>query len=294
MPPLALRSLLFAPGDSEAKMRKAIASPADAVILDLEDAVAPDAKAAARTMVRAVIADETRDEKPVLVRLNALDTGLTLADLAAVMPARPWGVVLPKCEGAADIDRLSFYLDALEARDEIAPGSTRIVTVATETAAATLNLSQASAGSKRLWGLLWGGEDLSACLGANGNRDADGAYTFPYQFARSQCLYAASALGVVAIDAVYPDFRDLPGLEAEAREGLRDGFTAKAAIHPAQIAPINAVMTPRPEQVDWAEKVVDLLAHQAVARLDGRMVDLAHKRVAEKILSRASAALGVG
>lgn len=286
----AVRSLLFVPGDREDLVLKALASEADAVIIDLEDAVAPERKPAARAVTRAVLDGADRKGKTVLVRLNAFDSGLTAVDAAAVAGGRPYGVMLPKAGGHQDVVRLSAMFDALEAREEMEAGSTRIVTVATETAAATLALSTpAGPDQHRLAGMLWGGEDLAATLGSFANRDENGHYTFPYRFARSQCLYAASALGVAAIDAVYTDFRDLQGLEAEARAALRDGFVAKAAIHPAQAAVINRIFTPQESQLDWARQVVALLADRGVARLDGRMVDIAHKRIAERLLARAAA-----
>lgn len=286
----AIRSFLFVPGDREDLILKALASQADAVIIDLEDAVAPENKPAAREVTRAVLAGADRAGKPVVVRVNALDTGLAAGDAAAVLAARPWGLMLPKAVGAADVVHLSHILDGLEARDGIDAGATRIVTVATETAAATLALSTPQgAGQDRLWGMLWGGEDLSASLGVQTNRDAAGDYTFAFQFARSQLLFAANALGVVAVDAVYADFRDAAGLERETRAALRDGFTAKAAIHPAQVEIINKVLTPTEEQLDWSRQVVALLADRGVARLDGRMVDLAHKRIALRLLASAAA-----
>lgn len=284
-----IRSLLFVPGDSENKILKALASDADAVILDLEDAVAVDQKPKARELTCRMLEEAPRNGKPVLVRVNASDTGMTPGDLAAVLRGGPWGIVLPKCSGPADIRQLSLYLDVLETREGIATGATRILTVSTETAAATLALGQPGAGvSPRLWGLLWGGEDLSASLGVTRNRDDAGAYTFPFQFARSQTLFAANALGAEPVDAVYANFRDIAGLERETRDALRDGFTAKAAIHPSQVEVINQLLTPSAEQVDWAQQVVALLAETGVARLNGGMVDLAHKRIAERLLDRAN------
>jgi citrate lyase subunit beta/citryl-CoA lyase len=282
-----IRSLLFVPGDAKAKIAKAKASAADALILDLEDAVSPAAKAEAREIVREALLAE--GDKPLIVRLNAFDTGMTAADLAAVMPGCPWGVMLPKAAGAADLLRLSHYLDALEAREGIAPGRTRILTVATETAAATLALASPQ-GCDRLWGMLWGGEDLSADLGASANRDQAGAYTPPFQFARTHCLFAARAAGVTPVDAVFTDFRDAEELERETLMAVRDGFTAKAAIHPAQCAVINRVMTPDGAQVDWAQRVVELVSATGVAQMDGKMVDIAHLRIARGILSRAGLA----
>ncbi|MFC7706317.1 HpcH/HpaI aldolase/citrate lyase family protein [Plastorhodobacter daqingensis] len=286
----AIRSLLFVPGDSEKLIAKALASQADAVIVDLEDSVAPENKGRARDVTAEVLGGREPGGKPVFVRVNAFDTGMTCHDLAAVVGVSPWGVVLPKCESMAEIARLSHQLEALEAREGAETGATRIMTVATETAAATLRLGAAEADpTGRLWGMLWGGEDLSATLGAQTNRDDAGSYTFPYQFARSQCLFAANALGVVAVDSVYVDFRDPEGLAAETRQGLRDGFSAKAAIHPAQVEMINEVMTPTPEQLDWARQVTTLLQDRAVARIGSKMVDLAHKRIAERLLTRAAA-----
>lgn len=288
-----LRSLLFVPGDREELIHKALASAADAVIIDLEDAVAPDRKAEARRVTRAVLDDAGRGGKALFVRLNALDTALTATDAAAILGGRPWGVMLPKALGPADVARLSNILEGLEAREGVAAGTTRILTVSTETAAATLSLSAPDGLElQRLWGMLWGGEDLSATLGALSNRDDEGRYTFPYQFARSQCLYAANTLSVTPVDAVYTDFRDPDGLEAEARAALRDGFTAKAAIHPGQVEVINRVFTPGDEQLDWARRVIEVLSDRGVARLDGRMVDIAHQRIARRLLSRAESLRG--
>jgi len=290
----AIRSLLFCPGDKARLIEKAIASEADAVIVDLEDAVAPRNKDAARDVTCEALSSAAPG-KPVLVRLNAFDTGRTAVDLAAVMPARPWGVVLPKCGGPADIARLAHYLEALEAQNGIGAGSTRILTVATETAAAVLGLaSPHGSADQRVWGLLWGGEDLSADLGVRDNRDQTGSYSFPFQHARAQCLYAANALGARAVDAVYTDFRDAEGLERETRAGLRDGFTAKAAIHPAQAAVINRVLTPTASEQDWARLVIELVQAEGAAQIDGKMIDIAHKRIAERILLRAGLRPGSG
>lgn len=285
-----MRSLLFVPGDNEKMIQKALASKADAVIVDLEDAVAPENKVRAREVSNMVLSARDHGKKPVFVRVNAFDTGQTAHDLAAVMGAFPSGIMLPKCGGMDEVVRLAHNLDALEARDGVEIGSTRVLTVATETAGATLKLGSTPPDvTGRLWGMLWGSEDLKATLGSQANRDDAGRYTFPYQFARSQCLYAASALGAVAIDAAYTDFRDPEGLAEETRLGLRDGFAAKAAIHPAQAEIINDILTPTREQLTWAEQVVDALKNRAVARLDGTMVDLAHKRIAERLIARHAA-----
>jgi len=289
----ALRSLLFVPGNREALILKALSSEADAIIIDLEDAVAPEDKLKAREVTREVLESVDRKGKTVFVRVNAFDTGMTTGDVAAVLSSRPNGLVLPKAQTSADVQRLSYILEGLEARDGLDEGITRILTVATETAAATLALSSPNgSGLERLCGLLWGGEDLSAALGALSNRDEEGNYTYPFQFARSQALYAANVLKVMPVDAVYPDFRDIEGLEREAKAALRDGFVAKAAIHPRQVEIINRVMTPTDEQLSWSCQVVEILAERGVAPLDGRMVDIAHKRIALRLLSRAKVLSG--
>jgi citrate lyase subunit beta / citryl-CoA lyase len=286
----SIRSLLFVPGDSQSKALKALASEADALILDLEDAVAPAAKSAARATTRAILENEDRRGKLVFVRINAFSTGLANADLASTVRGNPWGIVLPKCNDFRELEQLSNHLDILENREGIPEGSIKLLAVATETARGTLNLSlECGTPLPRLWGLMWGSEDLSAALGAFANRDATGAYTFPYQFARSQCLFSSSALGIAAVDAVFTNFRDLAGLEGETADALRDGFSAKAAIHPAQVAVINRVLTPDSKQVEWAGQVASLLRDTGVAQLDGRMIDLAHKRIADRILKRAAA-----
>lgn len=233
------------------------------------------------------------------VRVNALDTGMTLDDLAAVMPARPDGIVLPKCGGAAPVRQVSLWLDAFEAAHGIAPGRTRIMVIATETAGSLFGLGSYAEAGPRLSGMMWGAEDLSASLGATANR-ADGRWLPPFQMARDLCLAAAAAAGVPAIDTVHVDIEDLAGLEADAREARRDGFGAKAVIHPKHVEVVNAVFSPTPQELDWARRVVDLFAGSGdagVLRMDGRMLDRPHLRLAERLLaahgeSRAGAGAG--
>ena len=288
-----MRSLLFVPGDDERKIAKGLASAADALILDLEDAVAPARKAAARELVAKTLA-ASGGAKTLFVRINALDTADALPDLAAVTAARPFGIVLPKCRGGEDVRVLADRLSQLEAKAGVAPGQTRILPIATENGASMFGLgSYGPPAHPRLWGLMWGGEDLAADLGAIGNRDAQGAYTAPYQLARSLCLYAAAAVSLPAIDAVYTDFRDTGGLKAEAEEGLRDGYSGKAAIHPDQVAPINAAFTPSAADVERARRIVaafEASSATGVASLDGRMLDRPHLRSAQRVLARAGQA----
>jgi citrate lyase subunit beta / citryl-CoA lyase len=283
-----MRSMLFVPGDSVRKFESARKTAADCLILDLEDSVAPDQKVGAREIVVGMLKQNDGRQK-LYVRVNALDTGLTLADLAAVVPARPDGIVLPKCEGGADIDKLSLYLDAFEAAAGIENGHIRIVPVATETARAVFKLETFAGCSKRLWGLMWGGEDLSAAIGAIRNR-TDGIFHSPYLLARDLCLIAAGSAGVVAIDTIYADIENLDGLKAEAIAARRDGFLSKAVIHPKHVDVVNAAFTPSAEELAHAQKIVDAFAQNptaGVVRVDGKMVDKPHLRAAQKTLELA-------
>lgn len=285
-----MRSLLFVPGDSPKKLSRALDTRADALIVDLEDSVAPAAKAQARAIVAEFVAIN-RDAKAIFVRVNALETGLAEADLAAIMAARPFGIMLPKAAGPASVDRLSALLRVEEARHGVADGATRILPIVTETAAATLMTPLFRAPHPRLAGLTWGAEDLSADLGASATRRADGGYADPYRLARGLTLLAAAACETPAIDTVYVDFADLDGLAAECAEAARDGFVAKMAIHPAQVATINAAFTPSAAAIAHAEEVVAAFAaagHAGVAAIRGQMVDRPHLRRAERLLRRAA------
>jgi len=281
-----MRSMLFVPGDSPRKFEKALATKASALIIDLEDSVAPDKKAEARGLTRAMLGGR-RDGQKLFVRVNALDTTMTLADLAAVMPARPDGIVLPKGRGGDDVARIALWLEALEAAHGIEAGSTEIVVVATETAEAMFGLGSYKDCSPRLTGLMWGAEDLAASLGATENASG-GQFHSPFRLARDMCLMAAAAAGVTAIDTVYTDIDNLAGLEAETRAARRDGFTAKALIHPKHIDIVNAAFAPTAAEIAWAEKVVKAFSENAqlgTFRLEGKMIDKPHLRAAQKILA---------
>ena len=288
-----MRSFLFVPGDDERKIAKALDSAADALILDIEDAVAPKRKAAAREVCTSVLRS-AKTAKKMFVRINGLDTPHALADLAAVVAGKPFGVMLPKSSCGNDVRRLSLYLEAMEARDGIAAGSIRILPIVTETAGSLFGLgSYADPAIPRLFGMLWGGEDLAADVGATGNRAADGRYAPAYELARSLCLFGAATANVLAIDAVYTNFRDSEGLKAEALEGLRSGFGAKAAIHPAQIEVINEAFTPSHSDIEWAERVIAVFAAAGgggVAAIDGKMLDRPHLRSALRVRERARGA----
>lgn len=285
-----MRSLLFVPGDDERKIAKGLVSPADALILDLEDSVASGRKAYARELCAQTLA-AAASSKPLFVRINALDSGEALRDLASIVAARPFGIVLPKCRRAQDVTTLGHYLSALEAREGVENEAIRVLPIVTETAASLFGLtSYAESALPRLYGMMWGGEDLAADLGSSANRAASGAYLPPYELARSLCLIAASAASVIAVDSVYTDFRDSKGLQAEAALAVRSGYAAKAAIHPGQIDIINAAFTPTPAQVEWAQRVIaafDSAPGTGVASIDGRMLDRPHYRSAQRVLERA-------
>jgi citrate lyase subunit beta/citryl-CoA lyase len=288
-----MRSLLFVPADSDRKRTRALQAGADALILDLEDSVAADAKEAARRAAAAFLADRANRRSPVFVRINALTSGLAADDLDAVVPAAPDGILLPKSEGGQDVMLLSAMLAAREALAGIDDGATRILVIATETASALFSMGSYRGASARLGGISWGSEDLSAALGSETNRDADGRLTDPYRLARALCIAGAAAAGVAALDAPYPEFRDLDGLAREAEAGRRDGFSGKLAIHPDQVAVINRVFTPTPEAVAHARAIVDAFAaagNPGVVGLDGRMLDRPHLIGAERVLARARAA----
>jgi citrate lyase subunit beta/citryl-CoA lyase len=292
-----MRSLLFCPADGGSKLDKAFASGADAVIVDLEDSIAPDRKAAARASAAAFLRQaQAQSPRPVLlVRVNGLSTGLTDADLDAVVPARPDAILLPKADGGASVMQADTKLAAREAQAGLAAGHVKIVAQAIETAAGLFLAGTFRGASARLIGMTWGPEDLSAELGAEGNRDAQGALTAPYRLARSLCLFGAAAAGTTAIETVYVDFRNLDGLRRDTEEARRDGFSARLAIHPAQVAVINEVFTPTPAAIAKARAVVaafDAAPGAGVVAIDGVMYDRPHLVRAQALIARAAVAGG--
>jgi len=296
-----MRSLLFVPADSEKKLQKSLTSGADVLIFDLEDAVSLSRKEVAREILAAFLASDivhetqSKTDAPTLyVRVNALDTQLTLADLCAVMPARPAGVVLPKCRHAGDLTRLGHYLEAFESiypAHHSTADITQVIAIVTETAGSIAGLdSYANCQMlNRLKGLMWGAEDLSGDIGALANKLAgSNQWSAPFAFARTRCLLAAAAAGVTAIDTVPTDIHNIEALTEETKQAYRDGFSAKAAIHPVQVPVINEAMTPDAQAQSWATKVVaafEASAAVGVATLDGKMLDTPHLRLAKKILT---------
>lgn len=289
---MKLRSLLFVPADSERKLAKALESPADVLILDLEDAVAQARKGIARTMAAEFIATQAqRIAARIFVRINPLDTEMAMGDLAGVVAPGLAGVMLPKTRSAADIVRLGHGLDALEARAGVAAGTVRVVPVATETAPAMLMMQGYTESIARLAGVTWGAEDLSSAIGAVSNREEDGSWSPLYLLANSLCLCAAASAGVPAIDTLHADFRDAAGLAAACRASRRRGFRGRIAIHPDQVAVINEAYTPGAAELAHAQRIVDAFAAQPDAgtlSLDGVMLDRPHLTQALRTLASAA------
>ncbi|MES2399100.1 MAG: CoA ester lyase [Pseudomonadota bacterium] len=288
-----LRSMLFIPADSERKLAKGDATGADALILDLEDAVAPSRTHIARGMaldyLRSRSAGASRGKQQLWVRINPLSTPAALLDLMVVAGA-PDGIVLPKVDSSADIVQLSHYLDALEVREGVAQGSIRIMPVATETARSLFTLGSYEGCSARLAGLTWGAEDIATALGASTNRRPDGEYDSVYQLARALCLSGAVAAGVQPIDTIWADFSDEAGLIRDSAAARQRGFTGKIAIHPGQVAAINAAFSPSAEELAWSKKVVDLFEANpgmGTVGLEGKMLDMPHLKQARRVLELA-------
>jgi citrate lyase subunit beta/citryl-CoA lyase len=286
---MSLRSMLFVPADSEKKLARGADSGADALILDLEDAVAPARKPAAREMARAYL-DAHRGQRrhQLWIRINPLDTEHALPDLAAIVGGAPDGLMLPKCNSVAEVRRLADYLSALEVREGVAAGSIKVMIVATETATAMFNLGS-YAGAPRLVGMTWGAEDLATSVGAISNRDEDGRLTTLYQMARSLCVCAAASANVQPLDTAFLDFRNPDALRRTMEASRRDGFRGALAIHPDQVGPINETFTPSAEEVAWATRVTEAFAAEGagVISLDGKMLDAPHLRQAEAVLALA-------
>ena len=289
------RSLLFAPADAPLRLTRALNSGADIVLLDLEDMVAVGNKAQARASAAAILREiRERDGAPQLfVRVNSLDSGLIDADLDAIMPGRPQGIVLPKSRSGMDVQHLAAKLAVQEAENDLRDGSTCILPLVTESGAAIFGLSTYARASHRLVALAWGVDDLAADIGAEDSRNDDGSWSDPFAMARQLTLFAAAAAGVPAIDTVFRDFGDLAGLRLEAQQARADGFAAKLAIHPGQVGTINHVFTPTGEALARAQAIVAAFSQQADApfiRIDGQMFDRRQLARARRVLGRAARA----
>jgi citrate lyase subunit beta/citryl-CoA lyase len=280
------RSWLFAPGDSEKKMTKAADSVADIVLIDLEDAVTESEKPAARTMVREFLQSRTEGLDRIWVRVNPMDGPHTLIDLAAIMPGKPGGIMLPKVYGRTDVERLDHYLSAFEAAHDIEPGATKVIVLVTETAEGMFHTGDYK-GAPRVVALTWGAEDLADSIGASNNRNPDGSYGFTYELARSFCLLGAATAGVLPIETIQGDFRDLDGLKTRAEKVRRDGYRGMLAIHPAQVDVINAAFSPTEEEIAEAQEIVDVFAANpgvGAIGFKGGMLDRPYLARAENLL----------
>jgi citrate lyase subunit beta/citryl-CoA lyase len=290
-----MRSMLFVPGDSERKFSKSLTVGSDAVILDLEDSVAPDKKSEARRIIPDLLQNaRSRVHRPLLyVRINALGTDDWMADLASVMPACPDGIVLPKPRSGDDVHQLAVALDHAETDAGTSRGFTKILPIVTELAVSVVQLPTYVDCSSRMIAMSWGAEDLSSDLGATTSRNEHGELLSVFRLARDSCLLTAVAARVQPMDTVFVNFRNDAALTQEAREAARDGFTGKIAIHPAQVGIINAAFTPSTQEIARAERIVAVFADASatgVASLDGEMLDRPHLVRAQRLLERASSA----
>lgn len=281
--------MLFVPGDRPDRFAKAAASGADAVILDLEDAVAVKNRPQARAAIAVWLTEAARGV-PTWVRINSVQSNAALADLAVVAPAKPDGIVLPKARNGDDVTQVDHWLQAFEAAEGFEQGSIRLIPMITETAHAMLSLSTFLRSPSRVTGMTWGAEDLATELGAASNREESGEYAMPYQLASAGCLYTAAAAGVAAIDTVDTEIKNLAAVEARARASRRAGYSAKLAIHPAQIAALHAAFTPSEAEIKNAERVLAAFAAAPASgalMLDGKLIDRPHVLQAERVLAAA-------
>ncbi len=282
-----IRSILFVPADSEKKLAKATTLAADALVLDLEDAVLPERKPIAREMMKAWFSEQA-DRSRLWVRVNDMSSGEILRDLAAVVPSRPVGILLPKVKGPEDVEIVGHYLDALESEHGLDQGQIRIMAIITETPEAMLRMGEfAKQAHPRISHVAWGGEDLSSAMGAGDPRDETGAWRSMYEYARNQCLLIGHAIGVEVLDTVYIDFKDPEGLRKSSLQSRYDGFTGRIAIHPKQVDIINEAFTATQEERDMAQKIIDAFSSGAGAvSIDGKMYDMPHLKAARRLLAR--------
>lgn len=290
--PLKMRSWLFAPGDSEKKMAKAMAGNADIVLCDLEDAVVADNKPLARQMVHDFLKANAAHRARLWVRINPFDGAYTLGDLAAIMPARPGGIMLPKVYGRADVEKLDHCLSALEVANGIEQGTTPVIVLITETAEAMFHTGSYK-GAPRVVALTWGAEDLADSVGASSNRDADGSYSFTYELARSLTLLGAATAGVAAVETISADYKDLEALRQRVEKVRRDGFRGMLAIHPAQVDVINAAFTPSQTEIAEAREIVAIFdANPGVGAIGykGGMLDRPYLSRAQQLLAQVDSA----
>lgn len=285
---MILRSMLFVPADSEKKLAKAKSSPADALILDLEDSVAAENRPKARALVKEYLKD--KHSRSIWVRINPLGSDDFIRDVESVVASKPAGLVIPKPDGPQTLREIDNHISTREAKGGLHHGDIKLLPVATETPEAVLTLGEYRNPPPRLAAMSWGAEDLSAALGAVTNRDENGEFLFVHKMVRAMVLIAAKAAGVDAIETLHADFRDAKGLERVARVAQREGFSGMLAIHPDQVETINAAFTPSVADIEHAKKVVAAFANGAgVASLDGKMLDQPHLKQARHVLALSEA-----
>lgn len=284
------RSWLFVPADDEHKIARGRTSGADAIILDLEDSIAPARRSVGRSLVHDVLGDQVPTDPDVWVRINPLDTDDALEDLAAIVGPGLSGVVLPKFRSGADALALGHHLDALEVRSGLERGSVGVMVVATETPTALFRLGELADVGSRIRAVTWGAEDLAASVGALVNTDDSGNWEAPFELARSLALHCAAAAGTQAVDTLHGAFRDEDGLRVSAARAARHGFTGKLAIHPGQIPVINTAFDVSDDELERCHAIVAAFAAEpavGVVAIEGRMYDRPHLVQAERILGRA-------
>ena len=280
------RALLFMPGDDLHKIRKGASLGPDSIVMDLEDGVALNRKAAAREVVCEALETVSFGRTERLVRLNTAVSGLEYDDLFQTVSARPDGYVLPKVESAEAIRSVAHWLESIEEKHSWPPGGIRLMAVI-ETARGVMKLDEIAAADSRLRVLMFGAEDFAGDLGAQ--RTPGGREVL---FARSAVVIAARAYNLQAIDTVYVAFGDDEGLREDARCALEMGYDGKLAIHPRQVPIINEVFTPSAEEIARARdlmRIFDEHQRSGTGAFDfhGKMVDMPMIRAAQRTLQRA-------
>jgi citrate lyase subunit beta / citryl-CoA lyase len=282
------RTWLFAPGTDERKMTKAAASAADALILDLEDAVAIKEKPRARDMIRALL-EQQSPERQVYVRVNDVSTGWTADDLRAVCVSGLAGIILPKVEAAETVRTVSTWIDNAERAAGLPPGQVRLNAII-ETARGITRIGAIAEAGGRLDALMFGAADYTADLGIPTSNVGPHIV-----HAKIATVVASRAAGLAApVDTVFFDITDADGLAADCRQAKALGFWGKAVIHPNQIECVNSIFTPSEQEVAMAQRVVDVFSEAersglGAVQLDGKLIDYAMLKTAQKILAMAKA-----
>ena len=285
------RAVHFVPGANEKMLQKSLVLPADSLVLDLEDAVTPENKDAARETVTHWLKQVNFGRQERMVRMNPLNTPWGVRDLEVTMQGRPDSYLVPKVRIKDDLFRIDTILSRMEREYGYPPGGVKLVVIATETPQGLLNIRDFGS-CPRVDALSWGAEDLSAAIGARRNRDEQGQFLEVFRYARIMTLLAATAAGVPPLDTVFVDIRDTEGLRRECLEGAWMGFTGKITIHPSQIAVVNEIFSPSPEDIAESKELLTAFEENRKAgkmafSFKGQMVDVPHLTRARTILERA-------